>query len=116
MAGFPRRFPCGIYAGRNRDRRSFAPCWATEDANLQVFWVGKTGATGLEPATSGVTDRVGHHDARQRTPLNRYAFSPLCSGERGERVAAGVGGEELGEVGEERARRVRKLVAASWSC
>jgi hypothetical protein len=30
-----------------------------------------TGATGLEPATSGVTGRVGPHDARQRTPLSR---------------------------------------------
>jgi hypothetical protein len=29
-----------------------------------------TGATGLEPATSGVTGRVGHDDARRRTSLN----------------------------------------------
>src|ERR671919_313209 len=28
------------------------------------------GATGLEPATSGVTGRVGHHDARRRASLN----------------------------------------------
>jgi hypothetical protein len=29
-----------------------------------------TGATGLEPATSGVTGRVGDNDARRRTPPN----------------------------------------------
>jgi hypothetical protein len=29
-----------------------------------------TGATGLEPATSGVTGRVGHDDARRRTSRN----------------------------------------------
>jgi hypothetical protein len=32
----------------------------------------KTGATGLEPATSGVTGRVGRHDAWRRTPLNGH--------------------------------------------
>jgi hypothetical protein len=31
-----------------------------------------TGATGLEPATFGVTGRVGRHDARRRTPLNGH--------------------------------------------
>ena len=39
----------------------------------------ETGATGLEPATSGVTGRVGRHDARRRTPLNGHicrAFQP----------------------------------------
>jgi hypothetical protein len=36
--------------------------------------VRKTGATGLEPATSGVTGRVGHDDVRRRTPLN----GPIC--------------------------------------
>ena len=31
----------------------------------------ETGATGLEPATSGVTGRIGCNNARRRTPLNR---------------------------------------------
>jgi hypothetical protein len=30
----------------------------------------ETGATGLEPATSGVTGRAAHHDGRQRTVTN----------------------------------------------
>jgi hypothetical protein len=34
----------------------------------------KTGATRLEPATSGVTGRVGHRDVRRRAPLN----GPIC--------------------------------------
>jgi hypothetical protein len=44
------------------------PNEATRQADLQ----GKRldGRTGLEPATSGVTGRVGRHDARRRTPLN----------------------------------------------
>jgi hypothetical protein len=40
----------------------------TELAYLQGF--SETGATGLEPATSGVTGRVGHDDVRRRTPPN----------------------------------------------
>jgi hypothetical protein len=35
----------------------------------------KTGATRLEPATSGVTGRSGHGDASRRMPLN----SLICS-------------------------------------
>jgi hypothetical protein len=31
----------------------------------------KAGATGLEPATSGVTGRFGRNDAQRRTPRNR---------------------------------------------
>src|SRR6266436_10038971 len=49
-----------------RSRRSFAPEAATEDPDLQVL----TGATGLEPATSGVTGRVGHRDVSRRIPPN----------------------------------------------
>jgi len=44
-------------------------CQATQTG--QFPGSSKTGATGLEPATSGVTGRVGHHDAQRRTPLNR---------------------------------------------
>src|SRR5437868_5604408 len=33
--------------------------------------VRKTGATGLEPATSGVTGRLGYGDGPRQTPLNR---------------------------------------------
>ena len=39
----------------------------------------RTGATGLEPATSGVTGRLGHDDAPRQTPLNSLScrhFSP----------------------------------------
>ena len=39
----------------------------------------RAGATGLEPATSGVTGRVGHNDARRRAPPNGLIcrrFSP----------------------------------------
>ncbi|MDQ3966640.1 MAG: hypothetical protein M3246_09400 [Actinomycetota bacterium] len=40
--------------------RKCSPNVATEDRGFQA--VMKTGATGLEPATSGVTGRVGHGD------------------------------------------------------
>ena len=46
------------------------------------LYVRSTGSTGLEPATSGVTGRVGHSDARRRTSRNglicRY-FLPVRS-------------------------------------
>ena len=45
-----------------------APIEATEDVDLQVLR--ETGATGLEPATSGVTGQVGLGDARRQTLLN----------------------------------------------
>ncbi len=54
-----------LLAGSARDgsegRRSFVPVLATKDA---YFAGTSTGATGLEPATSGVTGRYG---------LNRYS-------------------------------------------
>jgi hypothetical protein len=57
-----------------------APKPATERARLQqdrqqkipICRMFSTGATGLEPATSGVTGRVRHHDAWRRTPLNGH--------------------------------------------
>ena len=56
--------------GMSRGRRSIAPKLATKEPICRYF----TGATGLEPATSGVTGRVGHNDGRGRTPWN----GPLC--------------------------------------
>jgi hypothetical protein len=47
---------CGMSAGRAGSRRSFAPIQATKDAVCRMF---SAGATGLEPATSGVTGRQG---------------------------------------------------------
>jgi hypothetical protein len=45
-------FSAGSSAGPARNRRSFAPSLATKSADLQAILAG---ATGLEPATSGVT-------------------------------------------------------------
>jgi hypothetical protein len=59
--------------GIERSRRSFAPDRATNEANLGMF---STGATGLEPATSGVTGRLNGHPCRA-VPVKR-AVSPLC--------------------------------------
>jgi hypothetical protein len=42
----------------------------TRQQNPPVCRMFFTGATGLEPATSGVTGRVRHNDARRRTPPN----------------------------------------------
>ena len=47
---------------------------ATQYAVLQGFL---TGATGLEPATSGVTGRVGYSNAQRRTALN-YVICRCC--------------------------------------
>jgi hypothetical protein len=81
LAGFsgydPRRpaLPGGINAGcRETGGRS---CLHRQQ-NRPIFR-DFTGATGLEPATSGGTGRVGHNDARRRTPLNGLIcrhFSP----------------------------------------
>ncbi len=38
-----------------------------------------TGATGLEPATSGVTGRFGQNDARRRTLLNGIICRHFCA-------------------------------------
>jgi hypothetical protein len=45
------------------EKRPAVVCAKTDNkrATLQVF----TGATGFEPATSGVTGRVGHNDAQR---------------------------------------------------
>ncbi len=48
----PAYFSAGSSAGPARNRRSFAPSLATKSAELQAILAG---ATGLEPATSGVT-------------------------------------------------------------
>jgi hypothetical protein len=48
-------------------------CWLRLHRQPNILICGyfpKTGATGLEPATSGVTGRVGHNDVRRRTALN----------------------------------------------
>jgi hypothetical protein len=50
------------------------PTQATQHAYLQRN--GETGATGLEPATSGVTGRVKSHHGRERTTPN----GRICSG------------------------------------
>jgi hypothetical protein len=44
-----------------------APAKTTQYVDLQGVL---TGATGLDPATSGVTGRIGYGDAQQRTALN----------------------------------------------
>src|SRR2546426_154908 len=46
-AGIPGRFACGMYAGRKEGRRSHR-------GEICRFAGAFTGATGLEPATSGV--------------------------------------------------------------
>jgi hypothetical protein len=51
------------------------PSHSTKGAYLRDVY----GSEGLEPATSGVIGRVGHNDARWRTPLNalicrRFSF------------------------------------------
>jgi hypothetical protein len=51
----PRAVPC-------------APEQTTQPAHLQALQ--KREGTGLEPATSGVTGRVGYNDAARRAPLN----------------------------------------------
>jgi hypothetical protein len=43
---------------------------AARGASAYLQALEKTGATGLEPATSGVTGRSGHGDASRRMPLN----------------------------------------------
>jgi hypothetical protein len=43
------------------------PKWATKLLLCRHFQ--RTGATGLEPATSGVTGRIGQGDVRRRMPL-----------------------------------------------
>ena len=56
---------CCPFAARDPSIRAYID---NKNASLQALR--ETGATGLEPATSGVTGRVGHHDAPRRTPLN----------------------------------------------
>jgi hypothetical protein len=57
--------------------RAVSPAGTTEDAICRHF--SKTGATGLEPATSGVTGRVGSNNVRRRILPNGLiyrCFSP----------------------------------------
>ena len=56
-----------------RDRRSSATSKRPNNstASAQTGGVSIAGATGLEPATSGVTGRLGHDDASRQTPLSR---------------------------------------------
>jgi hypothetical protein len=63
-----RLIECGRAANVSMQNCKIPPIKATRDADLRAFR--GTGATGLEPATSGVTGRVGHNDDRRRTPLN----------------------------------------------
>ena len=50
--------------------------WATTEA-VDLQGRSETGATGLEPATSGVTDRFGRSDARLRSPLIYFVCRPF---------------------------------------
>src|SRR5215204_6426313 len=66
-------------AGSARDEKKPAVDYVRAGDKRCQFAGTFTGATGLEPATSGVTGRVGYNDARRRTPLNvlicrRFSF------------------------------------------
>jgi hypothetical protein len=85
-AGLLRRFQTDSRAGSARDEKKPAVVMSNTYADLQDF----TGATGLEPATSGVTGRswrlrvcpgIGGNSPRERgiSPLARY---PLCGHRR----------------------------------
>ena len=63
---FRRLFPVAGYARHTESRRSFAPRRVTKMPICRYF----AGATGLEPATSGVTGRVGHDDVQRRASWN----------------------------------------------
>jgi hypothetical protein len=69
--GYLRGFPVRDMRGITKKPGSVAPGQTTRYADMQDFQRGITGATGLEPATSGVTGRVGHHDAPRRTSSKR---------------------------------------------
>ena len=60
--------PCGISAGGRRE--AGGRLCQDRQQKIPICRMFSTGATGLEPATSGVTGRVRHNDARRRTPLN----------------------------------------------
>jgi hypothetical protein len=69
--------------GHDPDRGS---CLLSETASMQR--VSTAEAMGLEPATSGVTGRVGHDDVRRRTTLNglvcRHFSFACCATSHGE--------------------------------
>jgi hypothetical protein len=70
----PAYFSAGSSAGPARNRRSFAPSLATKSADLQAILAG---ATGLEPATSGVTGMFQGSDDWRRLTRNRSIHAPL---------------------------------------
>ncbi len=96
--GVVRGFPVGMSAFRarderrmRRDRRSSAPLRTTEHGDLQGLRGRKTGATGLEPATSGVTGRSWClRDRRESAGISAMSgtFRLASCGDR--RVPAGV--------------------------
>jgi hypothetical protein len=60
VAGSKRSIPIAV----------FSPVGTTKLTALQALQ--KTGATGLEPATSGVTGRIGHNDAERRSTSSNH--------------------------------------------
>jgi hypothetical protein len=70
LAAIPGRIPCGIYAGSREAGGRLRRARQQQMPICRDF----TGATGLEPATSGVTGRVRHNDARRRVTQNE----PIC--------------------------------------
>jgi len=60
-------------AGSVRElRRTGGRLRQSRQRKMPICRMFSTGATGLEPATSGVTGRVGHNDAQRRTCLNGF--------------------------------------------
>ncbi len=66
LARLVRRFRAGMYTG---SRKPAVDCARGDNKTCRLAGA-FTGATGLEPATSGVTGRVGRNDARRRATQN----------------------------------------------
>ena len=64
-----RRRPAGVWAMSGPRHERVAPAWAGRSALLQALQ--ETGATGLEPATSGVTGLLREDDEWRRWPRYR---------------------------------------------
>ena len=82
LVGHRRRLPAARRHGRQDPHRLHAARnpqtlsdQQTHSAHLQALR--ETGATGLEPATSGVTGRVKGHDRRRRLTRNRSIHAAL---------------------------------------
>jgi hypothetical protein len=59
---------CGITAGGRRE--AGGRLRQGRQQKIPICRMFSTGATGLEPATSGVTGRIGYNDAQRRASLN----------------------------------------------